>query len=242
MNEVHKIAGPEHNFLMGFYYRLTNRPDEAIDRYKRCLNDRVVSNRSRRELVQVYISVNDYSSANTLARDNYEEYPLNPHHIQAYLNTLINNGSNDFDVRRIEELIKSLESVGSDIANEMAAIAKAEYTAKCLDNYGKAKVLIEEAVSKYSDSHYPLLSKAFLAARYGDLNNLGAAYSKLKEIEKRKNVSSTSLAHLEASKTALEGDLIRAIKIAEKNLDRYPKLALEKILNELTMLSEQKRI
>ena len=52
LTEVQKIHGIEHDFLLGFYYRLQGRPADAMERLSRCLNDPMVAQRAKREFVE----------------------------------------------------------------------------------------------------------------------------------------------------------------------------------------------
>lgn len=237
LTEVQKIAGPEHDFLMGFYYRLKNRPKDAIDRFNKCLQDSVVANRSKRELVQVFISVNDYQAAASLAKDNYNDYPNNKYHIQAYVNTIINSNDKNKDFKLIEKLINELDFLGTDISKEMAKIAHAEYIAKCKNDYPEAKNIIADAVSLFRESHYPLLSQAFLAARFMDEETLVNAFNKLKNM---RNISAESLYQLEASIIAIQGDSDRAISLVGMKLNNFPDNSVREIISRLAKMTTNK--
>lgn len=233
LEEVHKIQGPEHDFLMGFYYRLTNRPKEAIDRFNKCLSNRVVENRAKRELVQVLIYVGDYQAAGSLAKDNYDDFPQNPYHIQAYLSTLIHSYNGSDNDEMILGLIEELKNIGTDLSLEIAEIANAEYLARCKNNYPKAKITINEAVYRFKDSHYPLLTQAFLAAKHGDLETLETSYKEIKEISLKRNISADTLHRLEAEISAIHGNLDKAIRIIKNKLNNFPEKSLERIISEL---------
>lgn len=237
LKEVHKIQGPEHDFLMGFYYRLTNRPKEAIDRFNKCLANRVVENRAKRELVQVLIYIGDYQAAGSLAKDNYEDFPSNPYHIQAYLSTLIhskNDNDNDNDNEKIIlGLIEELKVLGTDVSLEMAEIGRAEYLARYKNNYSEAKATISDAVSRFKDSHYPLLTQAFLAAKNGDLETLERAYKEINNLSSKRNISADTLHRLEAEILALRGNIDKAIRLIKTKLINYPEKSLEEIIRGL---------
>lgn len=50
LNEVQSIKGPEHNFLLGFYYRLQGRPEDAISKLKACIGFTQVEARARQRI------------------------------------------------------------------------------------------------------------------------------------------------------------------------------------------------
>jgi len=233
LKEVQEIHGPEHNFLLGFHYRLQGRANDAISRFEKCLNEPIVSNRAKRELVQVYLSIEDYNAASDLARNNYESNRRNPFHIQAYFNTVVNssNASKQHDL--LVRLIDEMRSVRSDIAAQMADIAQAELLAKCENNYSAAADAIDDAVNKYPDAHYPLISKAFLAAHNSDLDRLKSARNKLEEMSRKRTLSEEMLIRLNAYILAMEGKIHEAVTLAENKLKRLPDHARKSFIRKL---------
>jgi len=146
LKEVQSIKGPEHNFLLGFYYRLQGRAKDAIEKLEECINHQLVSSRAKRELVQVLLSIEEYQAAHILAESNYKENRYNPFHIQAYFNVIINSKESDEHSVILQRLIKELRSIGSEVSVQMADIATAEYIAKYEKNYQRAKDILEDAV------------------------------------------------------------------------------------------------
>ena len=55
LSEVQKIKGDEHKFLLGFYYRLNDRLTDALNRLEEIIDAKYVSDRAKREIVQVYV-------------------------------------------------------------------------------------------------------------------------------------------------------------------------------------------
>src|SRR5690606_164284 len=108
LNEVQKINGAEHDFVLGYYYRLCGRHTDAIERLSKLVDTPYVSSRAKRELVQVYIYIEDYDKALGMAKDNYENNKGNQFFIQSYLNCLLNNenyvSNKDLIFKLIEEL------------------------------------------------------------------------------------------------------------------------------------------
>lgn len=82
--EVQKIEGFDHDFLLGFYYRLQGRPEDALIRLEKALKEHKNSSKVRREIVQVLCILENFENALVLAKENYETYPTNPFHIEAY--------------------------------------------------------------------------------------------------------------------------------------------------------------
>ena len=233
LKEVQQVHGIEHQFLLGFYYRLQGRANDAIRCLEQCLKEPVVSNRAKRELVQVYLSIEDYEAASVLARDNYENNRRNPYHIQAYLNTLVNSNDSDQHKGVVYTLIEELRLLKAEVAMQMADIAQADYYAKCLHDYSAASDAIDDAVKKYPHKHYPLISKAYLAAHNGDSKRLANAYDELEKQSQKITISEETLGRLRAYKVALEGNLYDAEHIANRSLSKIPESARNSFLKKL---------
>ena len=233
LSEVQKISGVEHNFLLGFYYRLQGRPDDAIKRLLPIIDDYIVSSRARRELVQNYIIIEEYESALSLAKLNYEENRRNPFHIQAYFNTLINsrNVFNNKDL--LSTLLEELDSIRSDMSAEMAQVARAEFLAKCENDYDKAIDLLNDAIGRFRDPYYPLMSKATLAIRNRDLENLKSSFEKLEKMSKKRSIPPGSLIRFKAYIIALKDTVENALDYATANLNKIPMASRQKFLQRL---------
>jgi hypothetical protein len=59
LEEVQKIDGPDHSFLLGFYYRLIGRHADAIQRLQQTLEIAPYYYRANRELIQVFLTPNN---------------------------------------------------------------------------------------------------------------------------------------------------------------------------------------
>ena len=112
----------------------------------------------------------------------------------------------------------------------MAQIAHAEFDAKCDGNYQSALERLQIAASKYPNSHYPLLVRAYLAARQGDLQTLRDAHNALKELSVDRTFSENSMVRLNAYIYCLSGDLSTAISYAESSLRDCPQHARESFI------------
>lgn len=222
LKEVQFIHGPEHDFLLGFYYRLQGRANDAIARFSECLETPSVASRAKRELVQVLLSIEEYEQAYILAESNYKENKSNPFHIQAYFNTLINSKESAESHNILRRLIKELYTINSDTSLQMADIARAEFVSRCENNYTQAKDILDDTINKYPDSFYPLVSKAYLAAKNRDTDGLRSSFNQLKKLAKHRTFSEDTLTRLECYLLVHEGKLDQAISCADLNLKRCP--------------------
>lgn len=89
LNEIQKIQGPDHNFILAFYYRLNKNYDKALEKLLILRKDYPDFKNVKRELVQIYLNTDDFESAYELARENYNEDKNNPYYIQSYLNCIL---------------------------------------------------------------------------------------------------------------------------------------------------------
>ncbi|MBS4722695.1 toll/interleukin-1 receptor domain-containing protein [Aeromonas caviae] len=233
LKEVQKVQGPEHSFLLGYYYRLNGRYDEALGKFLHIVDTPYVGLRAKREIVQVYVQTEDYDKAMDYAKNNYEDNRGNQFHIQAYFNCLINSDNPIKHSSTLELLIKDLRTIDSDQSKEMADIGEALIAAKVQDNEQRGLDLIWDAVRRYPDTHYPLLALCDIAVRYRNIQELHKGIRGLEELNKYKNISSRTLNRIRATELALTGDAKGAISLIGKDLSRYPEESSRRIVERL---------
>lgn len=88
----------EFDFLNGFMYRNRGQYDKARQRYLAVLQHRPNHASAMREIVSALRGMEDYESAYSYAKKNYERDSENPYHIQSYFDILI---------RRVPKLLDS---------------------------------------------------------------------------------------------------------------------------------------
>ncbi|MBI5449957.1 MAG: toll/interleukin-1 receptor domain-containing protein [Gammaproteobacteria bacterium] len=230
LREVQNIQGDEHNFLLGYYYRLKGRHRDAISRLEPILNKQYVGARAKRELVQVLIQIEEYDSALIYARQNYSENRGNIHHVHAYFNCLIY--SNDYFQHKdtLRMLYEELESSGSDVGRQMAMTSKALYLARCCSDYRGAINVINDAISTYHDIHYPYLMKFELAVKGGDILCMKEAMTELEKLHKSHAISERTFTKQKAYLMGYEGNLEGGEKVLLSGLTDYPLDTKDKIL------------
>lgn len=229
--EIREIQGDEHNFLYGFYYRLCGRYDESLERLNKVVDAKYVSSRAKREIVQVYVQIEEYDKAMEYAKRNFEENQGNQFHTQAYFNCLINSENPKDHEEEMQRLIKQLHQINSEQSNEMVAIAEALFTAKVNNNRIRAFDNIKDCVSAFDNSHYPLLALCDIAIKYRDEEELKQAISSLSKF----HVSSRTINRYKAFLYALEGDLDNAKKLINEDIARFPSHSKFRILERLDM-------
>ena len=168
LKEVQLIRAPEHDFLLGFYYRLQGRYKDAVERQLKAAAPGRSERRARRELVQNYLLMEDFDRALDIARDNYKRFSTNPFMIQGYFSSLIQQQRSEGNRRELFELIEKYKSVPGERAREMEASARA-FMASFYDNdQARAFDIIDDAISSFPTNKYPLLTKMDIAVRAGN--------------------------------------------------------------------------
>lgn len=236
LKEVQHIKGDEHSFLLGFYYRLYGRYQEALVRFDKIVDAPYVGARAKREIVQVYVQLEEYDKALGFAKRNYENNRGNQFHTQAYFNCLINSDSPSEHSDKLHSLIVNLRAISSDQSNEMADIAEALYYAKALSDKQVSLDKINDCVNKYPGIHYPLLALCDIALKYSDIPLLKSGIEKLEGISNR-HFSAKTLNRYKASLLALNGNADEALKLIEKDLSRYPVESRERIVFKIKALA-----
>jgi len=239
LKEVQNINGKEHTFLLGFYYRICGRLKEALEKFESIIDEKYVGDRAKREIVQVYVQLEEYELALGYAKNNYENHRGNQFHAQAYFNCLVNSADAKKHTDELRGLIKNLRAIGSEQSNEMADISEVIFIAKIEGNKTSALDKIRDCVDMRPDTHYPLLTMCDLAIKYRDINLLKEGFSKLKVIENRKFVSSRSFNKYQAYIYALEGNTENALRIIIDDLSRYPEDSKSRLIKNITECSSQ---
>jgi tetratricopeptide (TPR) repeat protein len=239
LSEVQKISGVDHDFLFGFYYRLTGRYDDSLKRLYKVLDKRPKLPRAKRELVQVLLHIEAYETALEIAKENYENDKSNPYHVQAYFNCLI-KGEHVRDknnIRAIEELLSVFSNIPSEKAEEMHYCAKAQYLTYIMSDKQGALKIIDEAIAKYPKVMYPKLAKFDIHERFNDIEQMDKLLTSLeKEIDQRSYFFST-LVSKKAIFLAKSGKTEEALKLINDKLRNHPEDSIEKIRQKISICS-----
>jgi len=235
LKEVQFINGPEHDFLMGFYYRFKRRFRDAIDRYSKAMDHKRTVQRARREIVFVLNTIEDFDGAISLARDNFERYRGNPFLAQAYFDCLMHQPDRDYARGEAKVVLDSLENIGGARATEMLDNLRARYEFE-FGNKENAFLQIDATIRRYPDIIYPLLTKLEMATSAEDADLLE---STIGELEKR-NPSpghSAAIAKAEAVLAALTGDYDRAVRMLSRELAELSDSAKDKLTRKLRRIA-----
>lgn len=231
-DEVQKIDGADHNFLFGFYYRKCGNNIKALERLQRAVSERKNFYRAQRELVQVYINMEEFEDALNLARQLYEGSPTNHYFIQAYFACLIREGMNHKNEEIINELISNLRKIKSDKAREMYLEANAQYHSLYLNDKEYALSLINTAIDEFPSSIYPLRTKFDIFERYNMLKEMGELIDYFgKNIDKKSHFYNTSII-LKSRYLAKIGKKKEAMLVLS-NIKHFPDYVINKFKSKI---------
>lgn len=99
----------DYYFLMAFYFRNDGQMDYAEEYYLKVLDIDRDHSRTKRELINVYLSQGNYPKALELARENHEKFRTNVFHTHAYFTCLVKK--RDISPDEIEILESLIDSV-----------------------------------------------------------------------------------------------------------------------------------
>lgn len=124
-DEVKNIKEPaDYYFMLAFAYKKLGKNKNAYEMAKKAINYRPLE-KAKRLLVDVLNQCCAYDEALIYARENYDNRPNNPYHIQAYFNCLLRKAEKD--VATLEALIDKMRQIQSEMAKEMLCEMEARY-------------------------------------------------------------------------------------------------------------------
>jgi len=191
--EIRKIEGPNRNFIMGYYFRLNCQYDKALVEFNKVLSKSPNFYKAKREIIQVYIRLSMYEEVYYFAKEFYMSDKNNPYHLQSYLKCVLfrNMPYNDKE-KLLLKLLRDLETIPSEKANEMYLISKAQFSAYFYKNKELAFEEIDEAINTYNKVIYPRIAKLEICSLFEDFSELQVTldqidrdFDSLSEIYKR---------------------------------------------------------
>lgn len=239
LKEAQEIKGPEHDFVLGYYYRLCGRHTDAIERLSKLVDTPYISSRAKRELVQVYLYIEEYEKALHMARDNYEQNRGNQFFLQSYLHCLFNSGDNGAHKELIKRLIAELEMIGSKQSIEMTLIAKAHFASRIEHRKAAAYNYLDDAIGLDRDSTYPLLAKFDIALRHFDVEAMAKTLDELIRVSQKRTMSQNTILKNTAYYLAAKGEISEAYELLDTSLQNYPAETILRLKQKLKIISEK---
>lgn len=173
-NDVNKL---DYYFLLGFFHRHKGNKSRAIENYLKALEYYPEHSRTKRELVNLYLSTGNYGDALNLAKENYEKRRTNIYHTHSYFICLLRSKKKPTPsvVDTLNELMETVK-VSSDIkSDDMFQCMKGEYLYYIEGDFEQANEILLEAMKLNKNKSYP---KKSLLAIYKD-KGLESAFDEL---------------------------------------------------------------
>lgn len=228
LKEVQLIRGADHHFLLGFYYRQIYRFDKALEQLNESMIKRPNFSKAKREIVQVYISMQEYSVATELAKENYLNYKNNAYHIQAYFTCVIRSEKSEVNRSILEELISKLENINSEMATEMLLRCRAQFEAYYNENSKESLRLINEAIDKHPEIQYSRLAKFEICDKFDEIDDMKEILSFFEQEEFNQRYQN-NIVYFKSIIMAKEGNVEQATKYFVENIKNYTDQAIDKI-------------
>lgn len=166
--------GADYFFLYGFYYRVLHNLDKAEYNLTTALDYNPNHQRTKRELVNVYIMKGDYENGLKLAKENYSAKSTNPFHIQAYFICLLNNNIEHLNHVKgdLDMLLDQMKTSLDKKAKSMLATMRGEYAYYIEGNSIKAIKILKDAVAVSANNHFAAKALADIYKKEGMLKEL----------------------------------------------------------------------
>ena len=185
LKEVQNISGADHEFLLGFYYRMTGNFEKALDKLENSLKLRRNFSKDKREKVQVLINLEKFEEALSVAKENYENDRSNPYHIHAYFLCVIKSDKVDNSKAILEELMNNLDKTTSDFGMELKGRCKALYEAYINREDEIAFAIIDKTIEESSNPIYALQDKFDICERLHEFGEMERVIEELSNLKMR---------------------------------------------------------
>ncbi|MBC6004138.1 MAG: TIR domain-containing protein [Paeniclostridium sordellii] len=236
LEEVQYINGEDHNFLKAFYFRQIGKNDRALEELNKSLAIRSSFNKAKRELVQVFMNLQEYSKAMEYAKEHYENDKTNPYHIQAYFSCLIKSDMNIDDKRAIlTELISNLDRIKSEKANEMLLRCKAQFEAFCNNNEEDALILVNKSIQDYPRLNYARIVKFDICEKFKRIDDMKDIINYLEE--NGSGSSSNTIVIFKSILMSIEGRSEEASRYFNTRIKNYTEQAKDRFTQRLLKYS-----
>ncbi|WP_291145931.1 toll/interleukin-1 receptor domain-containing protein [Flavobacterium sp. UBA7680] len=231
--EVGNLKKEDRYYLLGFYFRLSGNIGLAKENIEKFLNIKKNSIKGRRELVQIYIDIEDFENAFSYAKEIYDYEKLNPYNILAYIRCLFKVKTDNYKLT-IEELINDLKLINTDISNEMYYSVKAEYISTFENDRDTALAIIDECIGRFPDTPFPLLTKIEICEKFRLPELMVETLHKLKAKNPKANTYNNTINILEVKSLALSGKLGESLRLIDSKLkNKLPKENIDKLIEKL---------
>lgn len=175
-NEINNL---DYYFLLGFYHRHKGNKSKALEYYHKALEFYPEHSRTKREIVNLYLSFGQYEDALELAKENYEKRKTNIYHIHSYFISVIRRKKQftSSEITTLQTLMNAVESNPDIKSDDILRCMKGEYAYYVESNLDLANDILLEAIQLNENKNYPKKSLSEIYRKEGlnealdELNN-----------------------------------------------------------------------
>lgn len=223
------------NFVIGFYYKFVSKYDLALSKFKECIKNAPNYITARRELVEVYTTLEDYDSAMMYAKKNYSDYPDNPFNIFQYFKCCVHQANPDISL--VESLLEKIKIYEQSINNSRKFFSEAKTL-----YYKLIKKDIDTAINFLIENFYAFDNKIYYYKNLFDLyeekqdtNNMEHVYKELEKAIQNDDTFAPILLRRKFTLKYFQGCQFDNI-IAELNLEKIGDHAKKQIIKHINYL------
>lgn len=167
------------DFILGFYYKLIAQYDKSLDKFNKCLEEQSRYDRARRELVEVYVNIEDYDLALMYAEDNYLRHQDNIFNICQYFKCLVRAKSKNID--KLKELLEKASEADKYLTSskQFYPEIKSLYYRIVEKNYDRALQILEEHEHYFDNKIYYLKNVFDIYEDKKDLKAMKSIFAKI---------------------------------------------------------------
>ena len=178
-----------------FYYRLSGRLDEALERLSLVLDEVPKHYRAKRELVQVYLNKEDYDEAYSLAEETFMTDKNNPYNIQSYFRCLLKTKGIEAD-DKLKELLEAMKNNINPKSAEMYGTSYAQYLFQIKKDRETAIRIADETILQFPKKIYPYLAKLEILNHTNNIPEIRSTIQVLEQSNEMLNEVKTKLQYL----------------------------------------------
>lgn len=173
----------DYNFLKGFWYRCIGKYNKAEKHLNSVLKSNMNHYAATRELIIVYLSMQDFDSALILAKTNYYRRKDNLFHLQAYLECLLElRKISEEQEKEIEEMLISLKRIHRVKPTSLYFQLLGKYEAYHEKNLKNGIEYINQGLQQFPKSMYLIRDKFDIYRRFGDVNGMRDTIKELSDV------------------------------------------------------------
>lgn len=165
-NEINNL---DYYFLLGFYHRHKGNKSKALEYYHKALEYYPEHSRTKREIVNLHLSLGQYDEALELAKENYEKRKTNIYHIHSYFISVIRRKKqfSSSEISTLQTLMNAIESNPDIKSEDILRCMKGEYAYYVESNLEQANEILLEAIQLNDNKNYPKKSLSEIYKKEG---------------------------------------------------------------------------